>query len=152
MKLKRGPFPIDVARELVEEALILAARNADVEVRAAFNEEKQAAESIETVDIREKHLDALDGHWMDRLHVAAALESVLARHRGVESVISRCFLKLARAKEHERAFLYADGRMPHGVDGGRPALVVELTPETLLAAERLESLLMTTLAKARRPS
>ncbi|GMR23970.1 MAG: hypothetical protein BMS9Abin37_2452 [Acidobacteriota bacterium] len=156
MKLERGPVPIDFARELVEEALVVASRGADAELRAAFLEEREAVHSIETVDIREKHLDALDSQWMDRLRVAEALESVLARHQGLEDVVSRCFLKLARAKEDEKAYLYSDNASPPGIDATgtatKPALVIQLTVDTLLASDKLEPLLMTTLARARRSS
>lgn len=145
MKLERGPVPIDFARELVEEALAVASRNADAELQAAFLEERDAVDSIETVDIREKHLDALDTQWMEKLHVADALESVLARHPGLEDVVSSCFVKLARAKEDEKAYLYSQ-------DVEKPALVIQLTADTLLAFEKLEPLLVTTLARARRPS
>lgn len=89
MKLDRGPVPVDFARELVEEALAIASRNADAELQAAFLEEREAVDSIETIDIRERHLDAL--------------ESVLARHPGLDNVVSSCFVKLARAKEDEKA-------------------------------------------------
>lgn len=150
MKLDRGPIPVDFARELVEEALEVASRKADAELLAAFREERDAVESIETVDIREKRLDALDDQWMERLHVADPLERVLASHPGVEDVVSGCFLKLARAKEEERAYLYTDEATPPGVGASKPALVVQLTAATLLALERLEPLVRTTLARARR--
>jgi len=152
MKLDRGPIPVDFARELVEEVLNVASRQADAALQAAFREERDAIESIETVDIREKQLDALDDHWMERLDVARPLESVLARHPGVEDIVSHCILKLARAKEDEKAFLYTDDRSPPGVDAAKPALVVQLTAHTLLAMDKLEPLLMTTLARARRPA
>lgn len=145
MILDRGPVPIDFERELVEEALVVASRSADAELQAAFLEEREAVHSIETVDIREKHLDALDSQWMEKLHVAEALESVLARHPGLEDVVSRCFLKLARAKEDEKAYLHTEDRE-------KPALVIQLTADTLLAMDKLEPLLVTTLARARRPS
>ena len=146
MKLERGPVPIDFARELVEEALTVASRNADAELQAAFLEEKEAIQSIETIDIREKRYDALDSQWMDRLHVAEALESVLARHPGLEDVVSRCLLRLARAGEEEKAYLYTDD----APNAAKPALVIQLTADTLLAMDKLEPLLMTTLARARR--
>lgn len=152
MKLDRGPIPVDFARELVEEALDVASRQADAELQALFREERDAIASIETVDIREKRLDALDDHWMERLQVAAPLESVLARHPGVEDVVSHCFLRLARAKEDEKAFLYTDDRTPPGVGAAKPALIVQLTAHTLLELDKLEPLLRTTLARARRPS
>lgn len=152
MKLESGPVPIDLARELVEEALEVASKDADAELLAEFREEKEAVAGIETIDIREKRLDALDNHWIDRLQVVAALENVLERHPRLEQVISHCFLSLARAKEDERAYLHdGDAPSPAG-EAGKPALVVQLTAHTLLTRERLEPLLMTTLAKARRPS
>ncbi len=154
MKLERGPVPIDFARELVEEALVVASRSADAELRAAFLEEREAVHSIETVDIREKHLDALDSQWMDKLHVAEALESVLARHPGLEDVVSQCFLRLARVKEDEKAYLYTDEGPRPGTNATatKPALVIQLTVDTLLAMDKLEPLFTTTLARARRPS
>jgi len=154
MKLERGPVPIDFARELVEEALVVASRSADAELRAAFLEEREAVHSIETVDIREKHLDALDSQWMDKLHVAEALESVLARHPGLEDVVSQCFLRLARVKEDEKAYLYTDESPRPGTNATatKPALVIQLTVDTLLAMDKLEPLFTTTLARARRPS
>ena len=152
MKLDRGPVPIDFARELVAEALEIASKNAEGDVHAQFVEEKEAVQSIETVDIREKRLDALDIHWIERLEVAAALESVLGRHPGVEDVISECFLRLARAKEDERAYLHTASVSSPDEPVSKPSLVVQLTADTLLARERLEPLVMTTLAKARRPS
>ena len=152
MKLERGPVAIDFARELVEEALVVASRRADAELQAAFLEEREAVHSIETIDIREKHLDALDSRWMDRLRVAEALERVLARHPGLEDVVSRCFLKLARGKEDEKAFLYTDDASLSGTDAAKPAFVIQLTGDTPLALDKLEPLLMTTLARARRPS
>jgi len=154
MKLERGPVPIDFARELVEEALVVASRSADAELRAAFLEEREAVHSIETVDIREKHLDALDSQWMDKLHVAEALESVLARHPGLEDVVSQCFLRLARVKEDEKAYLYTDESPRPGTNATatKPALVIQLTVDTLLAMDKLEPLFTTTLARAKRPS
>ena len=154
MRLERGPVPIDFARELVEEALMVASSSADAELQAAFLEEREAVHSIETVDIREKHLDALDSQWMDKLRVAEALERVLARHPGLEDVVSECFLRLVRAKEDEKAYLYTDDGPRPGIDATatKPALVIQLTVDTLLAMDKLEPLLMTTLARARRPS
>jgi len=152
MILERGPVPIDFARELVEEALAVASRSADTDLQAAFLEEREAVHSIETVDIREKHLDALDSQWMEKLRVAEALESVLARHPGLENVVSRCFLKLARAKEDEKAYLYTQEAPPPDTDVKKPALVIQLTADTLLAKDKLEPLLLSTLARARRPS
>ncbi len=156
MKLERGPVPIDLARELVEEALMVASRRADAELQTAFLEEREAVYSIETIDIREKHLDALDSQWMDKLRVAEALERVLARHPGLEDVVSRCFLRLARAKDDEKAYLYTDDGPRPGTDATatatKPALVIQLTVDTLLATDKLEPLLMTTLNRARRPS
>ena len=156
MKLERGPVPIDFARELVEEALVMASRSADPELRAAFLEEREAVHSIETVDIREQHLDALDSQWLDKLHVAEALESVLARHPGLEDVVSQCFLRLARVKEDEKAYLYTDEGPRPGTNAtattAKPSLVIQLTVDTLLAMDKLEPLFTTTLARARRPS
>ncbi len=130
----------------------MASRSADAELRAAFLEEREAVYTIETVDIREKRLDALDSQWMDKLRVAEAFESVLARHPGLDDFVSRCFLKLARRKEDEKAFLYTDDASLSGTDAAKPALVIQLTADTLLALDKLETLLMTTLARARRPS
>lgn len=152
MKIERGPVPIDFARELVEQALLVASRSADEEVRVAYAREQEAIQSIETVDIREKQLDALDSHWMEKLHVADAVESVLARQPGIANVVSACFLTLARAKEDERAYLYVDSDRHTGANAARPSLVIQLTAETLLAADELEPLLTTTIARARRPS
>ncbi len=152
MKLERGPVPIDFARELVEEALVVASRRADAELQAAFLEEREAVHSIETVDIREKRLDALDSQWMDKLHVAEALESVFARHPGLEDVVSRCFLRLARNKDDENAYLYTDDGPRPGIDTTKPAFVIQLTVDTLLAMNKLEPLLMITLNRATRPS
>ena len=152
MMLELGPVPIDVARDLVEEALIVAVRNADSKLQAAFRDEMEAVQSIETVDIRENRFEALDSQWMKRFRVAETLESVLARHPGVEDLVSKCFLKLARVKEDEKAFLYADEAIVPGSEAGKPALVVQLTVDTLLAVDKLEPLLRTTLARARRPS
>ena len=152
MKLDRGPVPIDFARELVAEALEVASKSADAELQAAFVEEKEAVQSIEIVDIREKRLDALDSHWIDRFRVSAPLESVLGRQPGVADLISRCFLELARGKANERAFLLSsDARAADGALG-KPSLVVQLTAATLLEREELEPLVVTTLAKARRPT
>lgn len=159
MILERGPVPIDFARELVEEALMIASRSADAELQAAFVAEREAVHSIETIDIREKHLDTLDSQWMEKLRVAEALESVLARHPGLEDLVSRCFLTLARAKEDEKAYLFNHEALPPDIELKKPALelkkpalVIELTADTLLAKDKLEPLLVTTLARARRPS
>ena len=78
MILDRGPVPIDFERALVEEALVVASRSADAELQAAFQEEREAVHSIETVDIREEHLDALDSQWMEK-HVAEARSKVFSR-------------------------------------------------------------------------
>ena len=141
-----------VVQPRATDADAIASKSAGADLRAEFLEEKEAVQSIETVDIREKRLDALDSHWMDRLEVAAVLEDVLLRHPDVENIIARCLLKLARAKEDERAYLYAGDAPLPGSRTGKPTLVVQLTADTLLARERLEPLVMTTLAKARRPS
>ncbi len=154
MKLERGPVPIDLARELVEAPLVVASRNADPELQAVFLEEREAVQTIETIDIREKNLDALDSQWMDRLRVSEALESVLARCAGLEDMVSGCFLQLARVKDDETAYLHTDDAGDAGVGGidtKKPALVVHVTADTLLALDKLESLLTHTLARARRP-
>lgn len=147
MRLQRGPFPIDVARELVEEALIVAARDADPDLRAAFQEEVEAVQSIETVDIRENHFEALDGHWMERLRVAESLESALARHSGVEQRVSACFLVLARNVGDEKAF-FSDADAATSTPAEKPALVVHVTVATLFAIDKLELLLATALGRA----
>lgn len=150
MKLQRGPVPIDLARELVDEALTVAAARASSKLRAAFRNEREAIQSIETVDIREKRLDALDSRWVQRLDVAESLEIVLARHPGVEDLVSACFLRFARAKEDEKAFLFdGDGAVPGG-GHPKPSLVVDLTAETMLDREQLAPLIGRALAKARR--
>ncbi len=149
MKVERGLVPIDVARELVEEALVVALRGTGSEIQAEFREEMEAVQGIEIVDIREERFEALDSRWMERLRVADTFERVLASHPGIEDLVSKCLLKLARANEGEKAFLDDDGATV-GRSDEKPALVVELTVDTLLADDKLERLLSATLARARR--
>lgn len=153
MKVDRDPFPLEFARELVEEALAAAARRADAELQDAFREEKEAIDGIEIVDIREERIDALDSHWMERFRVSEPIERILAGHPGVEKAISHCELQLARSKDEERAFLYVAGPMSEEdapQSPRRPMLVVKLMAETLLELDPLEALLTTPLVSARK--
>ena len=67
------------------------------------------------------------------------------------------FLRLAPGKKDEKAYLYTDDGPRPGIDttatatATKPALVIQLTVDTLLAMDKLEPLLMTTLNRARRP-
>lgn len=140
MRLLRGPVPIDVARELVEEALDVASRSADPKLRSVFQDELEAVQSIETVDIRENHFEALDSQWIERFRVAESLESVLSSRPGVAKRVSTCFLTLARNQEDERALLSEEDTEDSSTVG-KPALVVRLTVDTFLAVDKLERLL-----------
>ncbi len=149
MRMERGAFPIDFARELVEAALAAAARTANADDREVFREEKAAIDGIEIVDIREERLNALDTRWMEQFHISDSFERVLGRHPGLEDSISECVLRLARSTEDEKAFLYAsDATLKR--DDRKPVLVVQLMARSLLSIERLQELLALPLTNARR--
>ena len=149
MRIERGSFRIDFARELVEEVLAAAAKAADAHDRDVFRQEKAVIDGIEIVDIREERLNALDLHWMEQFHISDSFERVLGSHPGLEDSISECVLRLARSTEDEKAFLYAS----HATlkrDDKKPVLVVQLMAASLLSIERLRELLAPPLTNAQR--
>lgn len=150
MNLERGPVPIYLARELVEEVLHVASHDAKAEVRSQFRDEKDAIDTIETVDIRETRVDAFDRRWMNHFGVIDNLERVLVGHPGIEGLVSACSLSLARTDNDEKAFLYQPDEAVSGDDGAEPVLVVRITAETLLEREKLASLVRRALVKAKR--
>ena len=149
MRLQHGVLPIDYARELVEEALAVAAKRANADEREIFREEKAAIDGIEIVDIREERLDALDARWMEQFHISDSFERVLGSHPGLEDSLSECVLRLTRSSEDEKAFLYASGATLKR-DDRKPVLVVQLMARSLLSIERLQELLALPLISARR--
>lgn len=135
MRISGGPFWIEIPADLLERVLAAAAREAPPELRREYEQDRDAVESIETVDIREASVRNLDAHWVERFGALDPLRTALIEERKLGETVSGCVLFYTRYPGKEGMLLEPEGLPAGGV------LSLRLSPETLLSLPRLRQLL-----------
>ncbi|MGH9321543.1 MAG: hypothetical protein ACRD21_10940 [Vicinamibacteria bacterium] len=134
MRLRSGSIWVDLAPEIVDEALFAAARSAEPSLRQEFLDDREAIGSIEIVDIREQGYRDLDARWAKRFRLSEPLIEALDDCGALSDGFSGCIIEKARVGTGEAAELRLDG------DGGSRVLHITVKPETLLSRMRLREL------------
>jgi hypothetical protein len=139
MRLTSPPVWFDLATDLVDEALLAAARSAAPELRKRYHEEREAIGSIEIVDIREERFRQLDSQWAERFRIDASLSTVLNELEGLAQRISGCVLHRVRVDSDEGASLEANET------DVLPVIYLRLKAESLFSLERLREIVQSAL-------
>ena len=129
MHIESGSLWLDLAPELAEEVLTLAAGSASEQERRAYLEEREAISGIETVDIREDAFLSFDARWIDRFGILEAILTSISE----EMPIAGCSLHRVRTREEERSYIDI-------VRGQRVLMIYAMVP-TLLSRPALRTLL-----------
>ncbi|HXV65160.1 MAG TPA: hypothetical protein VEK15_30985 [Vicinamibacteria bacterium] len=129
MHIESGSIWLDLAPELAEEVLRLAADSASEQERRAYVEEREAISGIEIVDIREDAFRSFDARWIDRFGILETIRTSISE----EMPVAGCSLQRVRTQEEERSFI-------DSVRGQRVLMIHAMVP-TLLSRPALRTLL-----------
>lgn len=135
MRVDAGSLWLDLAPDLVEEALLVAAKSASDSERDRFQEERDAIAGIETVDIREECYRDSDARWAKRFGISEPLKTLLRQADSLAETISGCVVQRVRTVNEERAVLAPSS------DRARSVIMMSIRPETVLDERRLSDLL-----------
>jgi hypothetical protein len=131
-------IPLAIAPDLMEEAVLLAERQARPGLARAFRRERNPIYEVADPELREARFGALALEWFGRFGLRATLEATIGRHSTLAGSVAGGRIVRAITPRAEGADLIDVARQ--GSDQ-RPLLVVRLTPQSLLDAGRLSRLL-----------
>jgi hypothetical protein len=132
-------IPLAIAPDLMEEAVLLAERQAPPAVAHAFRLERDAIYEIVDPDRREAGFHQFACRWFTRFGLRERLEGIIGRHAPFAASVAEGRVVRAVKRSAEGADL-VDVAARHPA-GSRPLLVVRLLPESLLAPDALAALL-----------
>jgi hypothetical protein len=137
LSLDRRGMSIRLDAGLVEKAVLLAVENTGVAERRRFHAARDPIYEIDTGERREECFQALHAEWFEHLALGETLVALLAEQPSIAPAIDACLVMPAGRRKDE----HADLREARRRGTGRPTLVVQLCPESLVNPERLERLL-----------
>ncbi|HSF19690.1 MAG TPA: hypothetical protein VLK65_29485 [Vicinamibacteria bacterium] len=132
--MSRARVELDPA--LVEEAVLLAIEAEGPERRYRYRRERDPIYEIEDLEDRERRFRNLDAQWFAALHLGQPMSSLLRESEAILASVSKCLVLKAVRKKEEGADLY-ESRSSFASEH-RPALVLKLTPRSLLDFARVE--------------
>jgi hypothetical protein len=132
-------IPIAIAPDLMEEAVLLAECRAPSAVVRTFRRSRNQIYEVGDPSLREAQFHALALEWFGRFGLRARLEAAVEQHSALAGSVAGGRIVRAMGRGAEGADLVDPA--VHQPGDARPLLVVRLTPESLLDADRLTRLL-----------
>jgi len=133
-------IPLSIAPDLMEEAVLLAERQATPGVARAFRRERDRIYDVADPEAREARFQALALEWLDRFGLRARMDAALAEWPALEGRVVGGRIVRALARPAEGADL-VDAAAARERTESRPLLVLRLVPQSLLDNNTLSSLL-----------
>jgi len=133
-------IPLSIAPDLMEEAVLLAERQATPGVARAFRRERDRIYDVVEPEVREAQFQRLALEWFDRFGLRPRMEAALTEWPALEGHVAAGRLVGAIGPAAEGADL-VDGAAAHERTESRPLLVLRLMPQSLLDDATLWALL-----------
>jgi hypothetical protein len=133
-------IPLSIAPDLMEEAVLLAERQAKPGVARAFRHERDWIYELADPELREAEFQALALKWFERFGFPAGIRAAIADCHELEGRVAGGRIVRAGARAMEGADL-VDAPAAREHTESRPLLVLRLMPQSLMDGDALSSLL-----------
>jgi len=130
---------------LIEQATFLAARR-DSRTERALRAELENVYRTRDPDERDAHFVRIHGRWFAELELDQPLRKLLAEQPLIAERVARCHVREAPGRRRESVELFVRATAESG-RGEERTLMIDLCPETLLDADRLDAWLRRELYK-----